>query len=185
MPTPSKPVLILEMEKRSHRTKKELAQRRKSEAALISGEGLKEREETKANRIAHKEFQRMKKLLTVIGKADGLYTGVINRYCLLYAECCECVKQREDFTADVERLRKEYESGKSGLVAKVYYPIVTDIQKSVNVLDKLAMDKRKMLLSIEKECVMTIAAALRAVPKKPADEDEDDPMAGLLSRRVK
>lgn len=37
MPTPTKPVSIIEMEGRSHRTKKELRQRKDAEKALLTG----------------------------------------------------------------------------------------------------------------------------------------------------
>jgi hypothetical protein len=33
-------------------------------------------------------------------------------------------------------------------------------------IDKMVQTKRKMLLDIEKENIMTIAAALRSIPKK-------------------
>ena len=42
-----------------------------------------------------------------------------------------------------------------------------------------------MLLAIEKENLMTVMAKLRAVPKKPKDEADDDPMAELLAGRPK
>lgn len=72
MPTPAKPAKILEMEKRSHRTKKEIAQRKNAEAALLTGVVLKEKREVKNNQIAHKEFQRLRKLLKSIDKDDDL-----------------------------------------------------------------------------------------------------------------
>ena len=40
-----------------------------------------------------------------------------------------------------------------------------------------------MLLDIEKECVMTISAALRAIPKQEQEEDDNDPMAEFLASR--
>jgi hypothetical protein len=40
-----------------------------------------------------------------------------------------------------------------------------------------------MLLDIEKENIMTIASALRSIPKKVEKPGEDDPMANLLNRR--
>ena len=48
----------------------------------------------------------------------------------------------------------------------------------MNVCDKQIQAKRKMLLEIEKENVMTIAAAVRTVPKK--EEKEEDPVMKLL-----
>ena len=40
------------------------------------------------------------------------------------------------------------------------------MQKNMIALDKQVQTKRKMLLDIEKENIMTIASSLRSVPKK-------------------
>ena len=53
MARPSKPVAVLESEKKSHRTKAELEQREKGEAALLSGKRCFERESVRANPVAH------------------------------------------------------------------------------------------------------------------------------------
>ena len=46
-------------------------------------------------------------------------------------------------------------------------------------IDKQVQAKRKMLLDIEKENVMTIASALRCIPKKE-DKDADNPLLKVL-----
>ena len=89
MPTPPKPADVIMLEGKSHRTKKELRQRKKAEEDLLTGNRLRETKEVKENELAHKEFLRIRKLLEEIGKNDDLYSGVINRYCLLSAECKE------------------------------------------------------------------------------------------------
>ncbi len=168
MPTPTKPVKILEMEKRSHRTKKELAQRKNAEAALLTGVKLKEKEEVKNNSIAHKEFVRIRKLLKNIEKDDDLYGETINRYCLLIAECEDFYKKREMI---YEQLI-EFQNTKGTLIAdeemtwKEAFKVETDIQKNLINLDRQVQTKRKMLLDMEKENVMTIASSLRSIPKK-------------------
>lgn len=96
MPTPTKPVNVLRLEKKSHRTKKELAQREKAEDSLLTGVVIKETKDVKLNSMAHKEFVRIKKLLKIIGKDDDLYGAIINRYCLLHAECIEFQEKREN-----------------------------------------------------------------------------------------
>ena len=83
---PAKPFTVLTSEKKSHRTKRELLQRREGEAALLSGVKIKEAPEVRSNEEAHKEYRRVKKLLTAINKEDELYGAVINRYCLISAE---------------------------------------------------------------------------------------------------
>ncbi|MDE5741974.1 MAG: hypothetical protein K2H90_05950, partial [Oscillospiraceae bacterium] len=57
------------------------------------------------------------------------------------------------------------------------------MESNLLALDKRIQDKRKMLLDIEKENIMTIAAQLRSIPKKVEDEADDDPMAKLFGER--
>ena len=95
MPTPTKPVNVIRMEGKSHRTKRELKSRENAEKKLLTGGKLKERKEVKSDPIAHKEFLRIKKLLEKIEKNDDLYSSVINRYCQLYAECKDFEEKRE------------------------------------------------------------------------------------------
>ena len=179
MPTPPKPVIVLETERKSHRTKEELEQRRKGEAELQTGKKLTERPETKADQVAHKEYQRLNALLRAIGKNDALYTNIINRYCLIHAECLGMASLREEFRRGLEELREQ----KERLEPSEYYRLLNSMQKNINTLDNLCATKRRMMLDIEKECVMTIAAALRSIPKKPEKEDQEDPMAALLGKR--
>ena len=86
MPTPSKPYTVLQGEKRSHRTKAELNQRKQAEDALSSKTKIRKRKEIRENEIANKEFNRIMKLLDGIDKDDALYEPVINRYCMLQAD---------------------------------------------------------------------------------------------------
>ena len=95
MPTPTKPASVLKYEKKSHRTKAEMRQREKAEEDLLTGKKLKESQEVKNNELAHREFLRIRKLLAEIGKNDDLYSGVINRYCMISAECREFEEKRE------------------------------------------------------------------------------------------
>ena len=53
------------------------------------------------------------------------------------------------------------------------------MQKNLSSLDKQVQTKRKMLLDIEKENIMTIASALRSVPKKV--EKKDNPLLAALN----
>lgn len=76
MPTPTKPVNVIRMEGKSHRTKRELKSRENAEKRLLTGEKLKERKEVKSDPVAHKEFLRIKKLLEKIEKNDDLYSSV-------------------------------------------------------------------------------------------------------------
>lgn len=174
MPTPPKPAKLIALEGKSHRTKKELRDREKAEAALLTGKILKETEEVKNNEIAHKEFLRIKKLLRSIEKNDDLYGSTINRYCLLLAECSDFEKKREVI---FER-QKELEKRKDDMEFSEYINLQNNLIKSMLALDKQVQAKRKMLLDIEKENVMTIAASLRSIPKKT---EKKNPLREALS----
>ena len=115
-------------------------------------------------------------------KDDAAYTGIINRYCQIYAECLSLSERRERFELGIEELREGY--GRGEIEAGQYYKLLRDMQKNINAVDKIADSKRQMLLAIEKECFLTVAAALRAVPKKPSEKENTDPMASLLGRRA-
>lgn len=177
MPTPTKPFKVLTTEKKSHRTKAELKMREEGEKSLSTEIELKERKEVKQNKEAHKEFKRIEKLLKNIGKNDAIYEVVINRYCLIQAECHEFEEKREKFYNDMSKLEDEYNQDEMSL--SEYYSLINDMQKNIVNLDKQIQSKRKMLLDIEKENVMTIAAALRCIPKKE-DKEFENPLLKVL-----
>lgn len=168
MPTPSKSYLVLKDEKKSHRTKAELKAREKAEKALLTGVELKERSEVAANKNAHKEFLRVSKLLKKIEKNDAIYEAVINRYCMLQAECKDFETKRESFYNDLINLEEDKEkmikAKEIDLVG--FYKLKSSLQSSIVGLDKQIQSKRKMILDIEKENLMTISAALKSIPKK-------------------
>lgn len=168
MPTPPKPFTVLQSEKKSHRTKKELNQRKKEEDALSTGIAMKVRPEVKNNPVAYKEFKRVNMLLKNISKNDAINEIVINRYCLLVAECDDMQKKRDDIYEQTLRFEKKLdELGSEATIDDL--KSVTDsigyIYGTMISIDKQLQSKRKMLLDIEKENIMTIAAALRSIPK--------------------
>lgn len=175
MPTPPKPFAVLKAEGKSHRTKKELKLREEGEKALTTGVALKERPEVKNNPVAHKEFIRINKLLKKIGKNDAIYEAVINRYCLLQAECTEFEERREKFYEQM----KELEERVSEMEPDDYFKLQSEMQKNIINLDKQIQSKRKMLFDLEKENIMTIASALRSIPKKT--EKNENPLLKALN----
>ena len=166
MPTPPKPTNVILLEGKSHRTKKELAERKRAEAQLLTGKVLKEAAEVKENEKAHKEFQRIRKLLKSIEKDDDLYGATINRYCLLMAECSDFQDKRETMYRQMQDLQESKEEFERNEDLKTYYMLQSTMQKNMIALDRQVQTKRKMLLDIEKENIMTIASSLRSVPKK-------------------
>lgn len=162
MPTPPKPADVIMLEGKSHRTKKELRQRKKAEEDLLTGNRLRETKEVKENELAHKEFLRIRKLLEEIGKNDDLYSGVINRYCLLSAECKKFEEKRES----IFRRQQELEERSGEMEFTDYLYMQNDLSKMLLSYDRQVQAKRKMMFDIEKENIMTIASALRSIPKK-------------------
>lgn len=162
MPTPPKPSNVIKMEGKSHRTKKELRERKQAEESLLTGEKLKEAKEIKENPLAHKEFLRLKKLLKSIEKDDDLYGKIINRYCLLLAECIEFEEKRERIYERINELEEHYDD----FDYPDYLKMQIELSKQLISYDKQIQAKRKMLFDIEKENIMTIASSLRSIPKK-------------------
>lgn len=191
MPTPAKPFKVLTTENKSHRTKAELKMREEGEKALSTEIELKERKEVKQNKVAHKEFKRTEKLLKNIGKNDAIYEAVINRYCLLQAECTNLEKERAELYVLIYELKEEQKSITEQLVEDYgdvseicdyrleYAKQIAKMMSTMSTIDKQIDSKRKMLLDIEKENVMTIASALRCIPKKD-NKEEDNPLLKVL-----
>jgi predicted nuclease with TOPRIM domain len=173
MSRPSKPFTVLTTEKKSHRTKKELKQRQQGEQALATGVALKERSYVRSNPVAHKEFRRINDLLKKIKKNDAIYEPIVNRYCIMQAECAELEERREYFFDLIQKLEKGFEAKVEESESEDTFDYILDFAKEIAKLtngmmaiDKILQTKRKMLLDIEKENIMTIAAALRSIPKK-------------------
>lgn len=182
MARPSKSTDVLNEEKRSHRTKGEMEQRKEAEQALMTGHTLRERAEVKNNPVAHKEFLRINALLKKIGKNDALYEQIINRYCQLTAECDEMEKKKISFFQAQEELKEEYkDKGAEALSPSAYYKLVVAMQNNILALDKQIQAKRKMMFDIEKECAMTISAAMRSIPK--TTKKQENPLLAALREK--
>lgn len=180
MPTPKKSAEVLKLQKTAHMTKKQLAERKKTEKAALTGKNLKESPQVKANELAHKEFLRMRSLLEEIKKNDDIYRNVVNRYCMLHAECLEFVEKREniykqlqEFCEDKPKLLSEEE-----LTWKEAYRIEVEMQSNMISMDKQIQTKRKMMLDIEKENGWTVKASIQTIP--PKQESRSNPLKEAL-----
>lgn len=188
MPTPPKPFSVLKSEGKSHRTKKELKLREQGEKALSTGTALKARSEVKKNKIANKEFKRINELLKKIEKNDAIYEAVINRYCLIYSECIEFKDKKVELYKLIDTLKEQFELSKKYLEYKElaketrkFARSISEILGAIVELDKQLQPKRKMLLDIEKENIMTIAGALRVIPKKPENDSAKETILKVLN----
>lgn len=198
MARPSKPVAVLESEKKSHRTKAELEQREKGEAALLSGKRCFERESVRANPVAHKEYQRLIKLMRAIGKDDALYAPEYNRYSELFSEeefykgeiaaiQSELVSLRGltiNAATAANVISEEIETGNiseeltitlDGLLENIskLHDQRGKLLKQLSDMDLKVKQKREAMLALEKENCMTVSAALRTVPKEVQKPEED------------
>jgi len=177
---PPKPSNLIKLEGKSHRTKAELTAREKAESQLLTGISLKAWPEVRADKVANKEFNRVKKLLKIICHDDALHEAVINRYCLLTAECKQIEQTVGQLGTEMVELTEAYRSGQIDFLG--YVQEKGNIHDRIIAWDKKLMDKRKMLLQIERENIMTILATLRAIPKK-LENKKESPMAEYLRRK--
>jgi len=173
---PSKPVALhLANGNKRGLTKAEIKKRENEEKNLITGVRLKESDEVRENEFAHKEFVRLKNLLKKISKDDDLNGHVINAHCMLVSECKSLELLRQKYTDnlyDFENRVKEEE-----ITFTEEMQILAKLEKSILDVDKALMAKRKMLLDIAKENLLTIQSALRSVQKKLTDEESNNPFA--------
>ena len=79
---------------------------------------------------------------------------------------------------DIKSLGLEEELAKE---TRKFSSSIAELTKSMIELDKLIQQKRKMLLDIEKENIMTIASALRVIPKKPENDSAKETILKVLS----
>jgi hypothetical protein len=176
MGRPSKPLAVSSW----HMTKAEIEARKKAEQDLLSQTKMKEWPEVRGNEYAHRLFTRTRFVLSKIGKDDALHEAVLNRYALIGAEVKEF---EEGITAAKERLDELKALRESGQMEVLdYIKMSESVQSRLLTIDKRIMDKRKMMLDIERENVMTIASALRSIPKKPEKKSESS-MAEFLKKR--
>lgn len=185
MPRPSKTANAVQ----GHRTKAEIDTRKAAEENLKTGATLTERSEIKINKYTHKEFLRVKKLLTIIEKNDDLYSAIINRYCAIQFECVQFENLKNEYnkaiielSEDKEKIVEDYvnEYDKETISLAQYYKMKNNFSRTIIALDSAVMSKRKMLFDIEKENLMTVASGLRSIPKTPPQKEED-PLLKALS----
>lgn len=185
MPRPSKSINSV----KGHRTKAEIELRSEAEEGLKTGFELREFSEVKSNKTAHILFKRVKKLLVENDKNDDMYSAVINRYCLLYAECREYEVLKASYSDSIIELSKDKtlivedfvdsESISETISLAQYYKLKNNFSKAITSLDAAIMAKRKMMFDIEKENLMTVASGLRSVPKTPPATEESPLLAAL------
>ena len=184
MARPAKPAAVIKSEGRSHRTKAEIKAREEAEAELDSGKKLAKRAEVKNDPIASKEFARVKKLMVKLKKDDDRFTAVLNRYCMLYSEECRYMKILHKLEDLIMKIIEDYEAMEFSSIreknkqTKELVENLKQLLKDLTGKDGILMQKRKMMLDIEKENVMTVSSSLRAIPKNA--EKKENPLLAAL-----
>ena len=169
MGRPSKSTAVLSAEGKSHRTKAELAARAQAEQEALSGKKMQEHHAVKSDSVAHGVFLRVRKLFEAVGKDDALYEAVVNRYAQLQSE----IRHFEQLRTEAEGRLARMDDDDGGVDRETYYKLVTGMQKTILDYDKQIQAKRKMCFDIEKENAMTVAAAMRSIPKAPAEKNSE------------
>lgn len=165
---------------RGHRTKAEIAARQQAEQDMLSGKKGFERPNVRADPIAHAEFKRVSALMKAVGKDDALYSAILNRYCELFSEVQRYQQEVTSRRALMDKLQEKFDRSDPEpediiAFAKAYDSMAGKVDK----MDGIIMQKRKMMFDLEKENGMTVAAALRAIPKDNAKKEEN-PLAAIL-----
>lgn len=170
MPGTAKPVNLLRLEGRGHRTKAELDYRERGEKALSAGGAIGETEQVRADHVAHAEFQRLKRLYAKIEFVEALDQQIINRYCLEVANTHQLQDMLGRLNADLTGVDLFEER------VRLY-----DLIHKANV----AMHKSKeLLLKYEDRLFLNPAARIRAVPKMPPAEEKKGGMAAFIAKRT-
>jgi phage terminase small subunit len=154
---PSKPTQLIKLEgNKDRRTKKELEHREKAEQSLYTGIKFKESPAVKSDPVAHKEFLRLKKLYKHIEYVDGLDQQAINRYCSLISQ-----EQNIQEMINVEKIDS----------------IKLELFKQIN-------KTRDAILKLEDRLFLNPTARVKAIPKKPPEENNKSPMADFLKKKA-
>ena len=176
---PPKSAKVLQMEGKSHRTKRELAQRRNAEEAQLTGRRIREEARVKADTVAHGEFLRVTRILKAIEKDDDIYGAEINLYCELKSEI-ETERERKE---QLNRHLKSIFAAASrcdDLDARLEYEEkALAVMKQIDQCDKKIDQRRRMRMDIEKNNLMNIVSSLRSIPKTV--EKKKNPLAEALS----
>lgn len=159
-----KSVAVLRAEGKSHRTKAELALRERSEEAMLTGIAIVETEEVKANPVAHAQFERLTFILSRIGKNDELFGAGCRRYCLTTAKLYE-------HEEGIKRLQAMCDDATPAMRAR--------IENLITRNEKLSLAMHRELTDFERSCGMTVASALRLIPKRV--EEKPDPILEILN----
>ena len=167
MARPPKSAEVIEIEGKSHRTKKELAVRKAAEKELLSGEMLKENSEIRNDKIAHREFLRVRRLLRSIKKDDEIYGNAVRRYCVTASKLQDEENSIRILKEDRDSLRGSKSDFEERGELDEYYRMLLKMEDTITKKESLTTQLRREMTDFEKENCMTIKSSLRTIPKQP------------------
>lgn len=152
-----------------HRTRAEKEFRKEMETFLYTGETFTESKQVRENKIAHKEFLRLKRLYSKIVFIDGLDEQIINRYCLEVANQVQLQMLLDKMEARID----ECEPDNLVQLYKSISGVLSNINKS-----------KGLLLKYEDRLFLNPAGRIKAIPKTPPKEGPKSGMAAFLAKRA-
>jgi phage terminase small subunit len=170
MSRPSKPTELLLLEGKSHRTKAELEYREQGERALQVERELQESAQVKADKVAHAEFLRLKRLYSTIEIVSALDQQAINRYCLELS--------------NVARLQDALSQMSGDLAAADDAEARERLYGQMNRTSAAIHKGVELLLKYEDRLFLNPAARIRAVPKTPPKEEKPAGIAAFMAKRA-
>lgn len=172
MPGTAKPVSLLRLEGKGHRTKAELDYRERGEKALKTGREFRMIPQVKADKIAHAEFTRLKRLFSKMEMelVEALDQQIINRYCLEVSHTFRLQEMLDRLTDDLDAAETVEDR------LKIYPQI-----RSTNI----AMSQNKeLLLKYEDRLFLNPVSRIKAIPKTPPKEEKLGGIAGFMAKRA-
>ena len=176
---PPKSASVIQMEGRSHRTKQELASRAHAEEAQLTGQRIREETCVKEDSVAHKEFLRVTRILTAIGKNDEAYGSEINTYCMLKSELDAEVRERDALRRRLDYLMEQSEDLTEFEDIAMAEKLMGGIRADMHRCEQRIEQKRKMRIQIDDKNLMNVMSSLRSIPKTV--EKKKNPLAEALS----
>lgn len=162
----AKPISMI----KGHRTKAELALRKKGEEALYTGETIKESPEVKQNKIAHAEFSRLAILYSSVKCVDALDQPIINRYCMETANQA-ALRDR------IERLENELNKD------DIEWSDRMNIWKLIATIEAQMIKGKEFLLKYEDRLFMNPVSRIKSIPKTPEEKPAVSGVAAYRARR--
>lgn len=152
-----------------HRTKAEKEFRKEAEKSLYTGVDFKESDQVAADKIAHREFLRLKKMFAKIPFIDGLDEQVINRYCLEVS----ALSGFQDSVATLDKMFDESETVEQRIEIK------NMILKTLSAM----MKSKELLLKYEDRLFLNPAGRVKSIPKAPPAKEKPSGMAAYLAKK--